>query len=293
MRQRRTRAQIEQLETQIIDVLRLDHPQSVRHVFYRMTDPRLPEPVAKTDHGYNQVQQRLVIMRREQKIPYGWISDSTRRGYHTNTFANAGDFLERMHGLYRGDLWDDSAVHVEVWTESRSLAGVIQAECRRLAVSLYPCGGFASITLVHEAADDINEMDKDRVVILYIGDYDPAGVLIDQAVERELHEHCNLEIQFRRLAVNPQQIRDYDLPTKPRKDTDRRRLDIRETVEAEAMPAAVMRGIVVGAVESYLPDGKLGAMKEVEESERLGLSRLADILASNGISRVVDTLTGV
>ena len=41
---RRTDAQIAQLDEQIIDVLKEDHPQSVRHIFYRMTDPRLPEP---------------------------------------------------------------------------------------------------------------------------------------------------------------------------------------------------------------------------------------------------------
>jgi hypothetical protein len=40
-RQRRTKAQILQLQTQIYDVLEADYPQSVRHVFYRMTDPRL------------------------------------------------------------------------------------------------------------------------------------------------------------------------------------------------------------------------------------------------------------
>ena len=33
-RVRRTRAQVKQLERQIIEVLEEDHPQSVRHVFY-------------------------------------------------------------------------------------------------------------------------------------------------------------------------------------------------------------------------------------------------------------------
>ena len=41
-RERRTRARVDQLDAQIIAVLKEDHPQSVRHVFYRMTDPRLP-----------------------------------------------------------------------------------------------------------------------------------------------------------------------------------------------------------------------------------------------------------
>ena len=293
MRQRRTKAQIEQLERQIIDVLLADNPQSIRHIFYMMTNPRLPEPVAKSDSGYNQVQARLVSMRRDGMVPYRWISDSTRRGYHTRTFDGAGDFIERMHGLYRGNLWQESRVHVEVWVESRSLAGVLQEECRRLAVSLFPCGGFASISMVHEAADDINEMDKERCVILYVGDYDPAGVLIDKAAERELRQCCQMDVEFRRLAINPHQIQEYDLPTKPRKSSERRRTDITSTVEGEALPALIMRRIVVDAVESYLPAGRLDAMKVVEDEERVGLSRLADILALNGIDRVVDTLTGV
>lgn len=43
-RVRRTNAQVEQLDQQITDVLVDDHPQSVRHLSYRMRDPRLPEP---------------------------------------------------------------------------------------------------------------------------------------------------------------------------------------------------------------------------------------------------------
>ena len=75
---RRTTAQVEQLERQIFEILEEDNPQSVRHVFYRMTDPRLPEPVEKTEAGYRQVQQRLALMRRSGYIPYEWIVDATR-----------------------------------------------------------------------------------------------------------------------------------------------------------------------------------------------------------------------
>lgn len=40
-RARRTKAAVEQLDEQMLNVLRADHPQSVRHVFYRMTDPKI------------------------------------------------------------------------------------------------------------------------------------------------------------------------------------------------------------------------------------------------------------
>ena len=106
-RTRRTKGEVAQIERQILDVLEEDYPQSIRHVFYRLTNPRLPEPVPKTELGYRVVQNRLTLMRREGKVPYGWISDATRRGYHTITYANGADFLRRHIGAYRADLWED------------------------------------------------------------------------------------------------------------------------------------------------------------------------------------------
>ena len=270
-RDRRTRDRVAQLDRQISEVLRVDHPQSVRHVFYRMTDPRLPEPVEKSERGYRHVQQRLKALRRAGAVPYGWITDASRRGYFTNTFADRFDFVRQISGLYRSDLWSQTNTYCEVWTESRSIAGVIEDDCRELAVSLYPAGGFSSITLAFEAAEQINAEHNGRdLIIFYIGDYDPAGVLIDLSLEAELRQHLDpaVSMQFIRLGITPEQIVQYDLPTKPRKDTDRRSLHIAETVEAEAMPAVLLRGLLRTRIESLLPAGVLAAARAAEESER-------------------------
>jgi hypothetical protein len=164
---------------------------------------------------------------------------------------------------------------------SRSIAGVIEDDCRQLAVSLYPAGGFSSITLAYEAASFINDgADGKRVVIFYVGDYDPAGVLIDVALERELRQHLDPEVDldFRRLAITPQQISRYDLPTKPRKATDKRALHVEHTVEAEAMPAHILRELLRAEVEALLPDDALAVTKVTEQSERAQLLRVALML---------------
>ena len=294
MTRRRTLAQVEQLERQIVEVLEEDNPQSVRHVFYRMTDPRLPEPVEKTEAGYRQVQQRLALMRRSGHIPYGWITDATRSGSHVNTFSSPGEFLERVASLYRGNPWADAEHYCEVWTESRSLAGVVQGLCSELAVSLYPAGGFASMTLLYDAAGHIEEQasDKESAVVFYVGDYDPAGVLIDQSIEQELREHLpdGFPMEFHRIAVNAAQVAEYDLPTKPRKAGEVRRQDITETVEAEAMPAATLRELLRSAIEGLLPDGAVEDMNQTDEEEREGIERMAELLAEHGLTSSVDAL---
>jgi len=162
------------------------------------------------------------------------------------------------------------------------MAGVIEDDCRELAVSLYPAGGFSSITLAYEAASNINDECRDGrgCVILYIGDYDPAGVMIDVALERELRKHLDPSIKlfFWRLAITDDQIEEYDLPTKPRKETDRRARHILETVEAEAMPAHIIRSYVRTAIEGLLPKDALAVAQAAEESERDHLERMANLL---------------
>ena len=248
-----------------------------------MTNPRLAEPVTKDEKGYKQVQSRITQMRRAGTIPYGWIADATRRGWHVATFDGPGDFIRRTAGIYRADLWAHSDRYVEVWSESRSIAGVIQDDCEEQAVSLYPCGGFSSITLAYEAAQEINRRTgwgEKRVEIIYIGDYDPAGVLIDQALERELRRHLDpdVDLAFHRLAVTAEQIEAYDLPTLTRKASDKRALHITETVEAEALPANILRGLLRDKVESFLPARALQVNKAAEESEQAYLRTLADAL---------------
>lgn len=280
-RDRRTRCRVDQLDAQILEVLQADLPQSVRHVFYRMTDPRLPEPVEKSDRGYRHVQHRIAELRRDGSLPYGWITDATRRGYFVNTFSDAASFVRRMAGLYRADLWRDADAYVEVWCESRSIAGVIEDDCRDLAVSLYPAGGFSSMTLAYEAAENIRQETGNGerpAIIFYVGDYDPAGVLIDVDIERKLRGHLagGAPLDFRRIAITEQQIVELDLPTKPRKEGDKRAQHIEYTVEAEAMPARLLRELLRREVEALLPEHALRVAKVAEQSERGYLLHLAD-----------------
>jgi hypothetical protein len=140
------------------------------------------------------------------------------------------------------------------------------------------------LSFVHEAAELHNHLDDDRpLVVFYLGDHDPAGVLIDQSLEREMRRHLRPDITliFHRLAINENQIETFDLPTKPRKAGDRRSLHIAATVEAEAMPANILRAILRANVEDLLPDGALAAAKVAEESEREHIDRMADLLTDS------------
>jgi hypothetical protein len=289
--QRISSFEVEIMRQTMLDILTEDHPQSVRHVFYRMTDHRLPFYVGKTEDGYALVRRQLGEMRKQGQLPYSWISDATRMGYHVATYGSPGDFIRAHAGLFRGDIWAKANTYCEVWTESRSAASVIRDDCQALGVSLYPSGGFTSLTLAYEAAvqiaDTVRDTDRD-IEIVYIGDWDRSGVLIDVDIEKKLRGHLSdfgvgNHFNMRRLAITQDQIATYDLPRKPAKTKDSRARHITETVEVEALPAGILRRMLRETVEAFLPEHALKVTKVNERSEQVGLLKLASLLDSGDI----------
>jgi len=283
-RSRSTKAELLLLDDGIVETVRKHRPCSVRQVFYQMTDPRLPAFVEKSDRGYGRVQARCLLLRRSGRIKYHWIADMSRRAYRTSVFENASDFVERMSSLYRADLWRDADVICEVWVESRSIASSVMELCDRYAVNLYPCGGFSSVSFVYSAAEDLNSNGLEKpLVLLFIGDFDPAGVLIDVALQRELRSHLDpsIELIFRRIGINREMVTQYDLPTKPRKPGDKRSLHVPFTVEAEALPASTLRSLLEAEIVALLPSRALEIARVAEESERSHLKLMAELLSSD------------
>ena len=204
-------------------------------------------------------------------LPYAWIEDSSRRAYWNTGYAGVDDYAEAAASLYRRDYWESTDTIVEVWCESRSLVGVLGQVCREYVVPLFPSGGFASVSFTYQAAEHIIESGRANAVILYVGDYDQAGVLIDKAIESRLRKFLKDwpgELTFRRLAVNEDQIDSMALPTRPPKASDTRSPEVTRAVEAEAIPAPVMRAIVSVALQELIPDWVLRHEKLIEEQER-------------------------
>ena len=120
-RSRRTRAQIEALDAELVGIVDDFRPATVRQVFYQAVNRGLV-PKSETK-GYRVVQRRLVVLRESGEIPYGWIVDGTRYVTGHNRYRDLEQFTEYAAGLYRKDYWDAADVNVEIWLEKEALKG--------------------------------------------------------------------------------------------------------------------------------------------------------------------------
>ena len=294
MIKRSTKAELDALKGRMVRIAKATHPLSVRNLFYQLTgDDGSGVTVDKTEAAYKRIVRLKGQLCHARSIPWNFFSDSTRIAYDNDGYEGLGDtvFLDRVQSMYRRNYWSTTGIYPQLWVEARSLSPTLAGTARALGVSLYPSGGMSSDTFAHEAAVEAIHTGHERMVVVYVGDYDPAGLQIADTLETKLIEHLDYaaedddldapELTFERVAVTEQQIIDHGLPTKPVKATQsRKKYDISQSVEAEAMRPDTLRRIVTDAFEPMIDRQALEQMRAVEASERNDLGqRWADLIA--------------
>lgn len=272
---RRSKAEIEAIQSAIYEVVERDAPMTVRQVFYRLVAAGV---IGKTENDYKTTVVRLLTrMRIEGDIPFSWIADTTRWMRKPESHSSVQSMLNLTVETYRRALWVDQDDYVEIWLEKDALSGVIYRVTSEWDVPLMVTRGYPSISFLHDAAEWIADMDKPSY-IYYLGDWDPSGLDIERNIEDRLDEF-GADVEFARIAVTPEQIRDLSLPTRPTKKTDSRSNGFSgESVEVDAIPPARLRTLVAGAIERHVDEDQLRVTRIAEQSERDLLARLDEIL---------------
>ena len=257
-------------EDSLVEILSEIQPATVRQVYYQATVRGLVE---KTEAGYSRVQRALVDLRRAGRIPYGLIADNTRMMRKPRSYDGLADMIARTARLYRRNLWRDADAYVEVWLEKDALAGVVSPVTSEFDVPLMVARGYSSLTFLHSAAEYMAEEDR-PVYVYHLGDRDPSGVDAANKIESTLRELApGADIHFERLAVLPEQVAQWSLPTRPTKQSDSRAKNwIGDSVELDAVHPETLRKLVRTAIERHLPSEQIEVVRIAEESERAWLT---------------------
>src|SRR5262244_4251182 len=82
---RRTAAEIDKIRGAITAVLKVDHPMTVRQIFYQLV---VRNVIEKTEDQYQGTVIRLLTeMRMEGDVRFDWISDESRQRRELRSFA--------------------------------------------------------------------------------------------------------------------------------------------------------------------------------------------------------------
>jgi hypothetical protein len=114
---------------------------------------------------------------------------------------------------------------------------------------------------------------------LHLGDYDPSGESIFDVIAEDVHAFLADAIphkdpqdvaMFKRVALTPEMVSRYSLPTAPPKSSDSRtkRWGGVGTCQLEALPPDRLAGIIRSRIEYFLSEEILEQDREKELEER-------------------------
>lgn len=194
--------------------------------------------------------------------------------------------------------WLGQETHVSVWVEKQALEGVFEGVCSGLGVGLFACKGYPSVSSLyefskdayfavngrHERSDRAKEYDRrftfghglswsekhtegpKQCVVLYFGDHDPDGWEIPRSALRNLNQIMQtydlaVPLEFQRIALNMDQINQYNPPPFEAKMTSARyRGYVREhstqdAWELDALDPRVLQQLIRDEVGKFFDEG--------------------------------------
>lgn len=189
---------------------------TLRQLYYQFVARDL---IPNTERSYKSLGSIINDARLAGYIDWIAIEDRTRNVSAAPHWDSPADVIQAARDSYLIDFWADQPRRVEVWIEKNALTGVIHNTCRELHVPYFACIGYVSQSEQWRAFQrSLNH----PVTILHLGDHDPSGIDMTRDNDNRLNQVFGGDVDVIRIALNMDQIEQYNPPPNPAKVTDSR-----------------------------------------------------------------------
>jgi hypothetical protein len=211
------------------------------------------------DKSYNALIRRLRDARLDGLIPWEAIDDPTRPvtiwDVHNSVQPYSEEELNDFLRLYSRDLLQSQPNHIELFAEKKTLSSILRPISMKYCMPMTIGSGCCSIAPISKLAERFRQSGKERLIVLTVADFDPAGIMIGRSFSQRLRDYFHLEVDARRVALTQDQVDLYSLPPggniNDKNDVNKssfRELYGENIYEVEALEPADLESIVEGAI---------------------------------------------
>ena len=259
---------------------------------------RHPEGTKNAEPNYNWLGALISDARIAGLIDWEGIEDRTRSLGINSRWGVPQDIINSAAASYNNDLWRWQAIRPEVWVEKDALEGVVATACQPLDVPYFSCRGYTSQTAVWEAAQRMiryrsrrvsydgkhtrpnGQEFRQKIVVLHFGDHDPSGIDMTRDIRERLELFVGEPIEIRRIALNMDQVEEYNPPPNPAKSTDSRFRSYLEKYgdeswELDALEPQVLVDLVRFHIHKVMDKQRFQEAVDVMEKGRKELTSIA------------------
>lgn len=251
---------------------------------------------------------------------WSFIVDRTRNIAGIGHYASARSRIRAIARYFPVDHWQDQPFYVEVWVEKEALAGVVGQAAEAWDAPYFSCRGYVSQSELWGAAQRLGRKVEEgkRVLVLHLGDHDPSGIDMTRDIQSRLNTFTTQDflnrhadrwtedtvsrhdirremrmtaglaatdwrdaIEVERIALNMDQVEEYQPPPNPAKVTDSRfeayqEVHGDESWELDALEPSMLDELIQSRIQEVIDFEKWQAREEEQERERARLQYAAD-----------------
>lgn len=213
-------------------------------------------------------------------LDWNAIVDKTRVFKSNSHWDNPGEIIRSAVWSFQLDWWKGQEYRPEVWIEKQALEGVISSVCSDLDVRYFACKGYVSQSKMWNAAQRISRNRDQKTVIIHLGDHDPSGIDMTRDIEDRM-DMFGAGVKVERIALNMDQVEQYDPPPNPAKLSDTRAEGYinrygNESWELDALEPRTMRDLIESTVLKYRDEDIFQEVQELESEYKERLEWISD-----------------
>ena len=240
--------------------------------------------IENSEKSYKNLGKIITKARMAGMISWQAIEDRNRghkQYWYDEDYMNP---IKAMPDYIRFDRWARQDHYVEVWVEKEALGNVISRACQPYLVPYMSCKGYLSASEAWRAGRRIREKlaEGKRCVVVHLGDHDPSGIDMTRDNRDRLWTFSESPmVKVERIALNMDQVEEYNPPPNPAKTTDSRSdwyISKYGEIswELDALEPGYLVNLIQNKIEGFIDSDKWNAVGEEEEKHKALLRRVYD-----------------
>ena len=273
---------------------------TLRQLYYQFVARDI---IPNTVQSYGRLGKIINDARLAGEIDWDAIEDRNRSITEHSHWRDPAHIIEVSAQTFAIDKWLDQPLRVVVLVEKDALAGVFETTTYKWDVPLLACKGYLSASAVYDLAKRVvnwRRTQKQDVCVLHFGDHDPSGIDMTRDIRERLGLLSTYDFSFKsfttgklrkykatgataleRLALNYDQIEQYDPPPNPAKTTDARYASYEDKFgttswELDALSPQVLNGILESRITDLIDKKRWNDAVAREDEMRRALQTVSN-----------------
>ena len=253
---------------------------TLRQVYYQFVSRGW---IPNSDRSYKRLGGIVNDGRLAGQIDWDFIQDRTRNVRSLTTWDEPQNIVDAVARQFRRELWSRSGQQwrPEVWVEKDALIDIVTQAANTYGVPCFSCRGYVSQSEMWAAGRRMKEHSAEgfQPVVIHLGDHDPSGIDMTRDIEDRLEMFAEEAVEVRRIALNMDQILQYEPPPNPAKLSDARAAGYLERFgdeswELDALEPSVLVELIRDEIGTLI---EWDSWQEAAEADDLDRERLAKI----------------